>query len=58
VGAAEADRVVDALRRQSIEAKVIGRVLERSERPIVLAEIDDRVAPLRAFERDEIARLF
>ena len=58
VGAAEADRVVKALRRQSIEANVIGRVIDRSERPIVLTEIDDRIEPLRSFERDEIAKLF
>lgn len=58
VGAAEADRVVEALRRQSIEARVIGRVLDRSERPIVLAETAGQIGPLRSFERDEIARLF
>jgi hydrogenase maturation factor len=58
VGAAEADRVVEALRRQSIEANVIGRVIERSEQPIVLAELDDRVVPLQVFERDEITKLF
>jgi hydrogenase maturation factor len=58
VGAAEADRVVDTLRRESIEANVIGRVSERSDRPIVLAEKDGRLAPLRSFAQDEIARLF
>jgi hydrogenase expression/formation protein HypE len=58
VGAAEADRVVEALKRQSIEAHVIGHVIDRSERPIVLAEIDERIKPLRSFERDEIAQLF
>jgi len=58
VGAAEADRVVEALRGERIDATVIGRVLDRSERPIVLAEIEDRIEPLRSFERDEIARLF
>jgi hydrogenase expression/formation protein HypE len=58
VGAAEADRVVAALRQQSIEAKVIGRAIDRSDQPIVLAEIDDRSQPLRSFERDEIAQLF
>jgi hydrogenase maturation factor len=58
VGAAEADRVVAALRGDQIEATVIGRVIDRSDRPIVLAEIDDRSEPLRSFARDEIARLF
>jgi len=58
VGAAEADRVVEALRRQAIEANVIGRVIDPSDRPIVLAEINGRVEPLRTFERDEIAKLF
>jgi hydrogenase maturation factor len=50
--------VVEALKRQSIEANVIGRVIERSEQPIVLAELDDRVVPLQVFERDEITKLF
>ncbi len=58
VGAAEADRVVAALKRQSIEAAVIGQVIEQSDQPIVLAEIEDRIEPLRSFERDEIAQLF
>jgi hydrogenase maturation factor len=58
VGAAEADRVVEALRRDQIEATVIGRVLDRSDRPIVLAGHKDRREPLRVFERDEIAKLF
>lgn len=58
VGAAEADRVLAALRKHAIEANVIGQVLDRSERPSVLAEIADQIEPLRSFERDEIARLF
>ncbi len=58
VEAAEADRVVEALRREAIEAHVIGRVIDRSDRPIVLAKIEDRIEPLRMFERDEIAKLF
>jgi hydrogenase maturation factor len=58
VEAAEADRVVEALRGDQIEATVIGRVIARSDRPIVLAEIEGRIEPLRTFERDEIAKLF
>lgn len=58
VEAAETDRVVEALHRAQIEATVIGHVIERSDRPIVLAEIGDRVEPLRMFKRDEIAKLF
>ncbi len=55
---AEADRVVEALLGNQIETTVIGRVIARSDRPIVLAEFEDRREPLRAFERDEIAKLF
>ena len=58
VPAAEADRIVEALHRNQIEATVIGRVIDKSNRPIVLVEIEGRVEPLRAFEQDEIARLF
>jgi hydrogenase maturation factor len=58
VEAADVDRVVENLRLQSIEANVIGRVLDRSDRPIVLAEIEGHREPLRSFERDEIAKLF
>jgi hydrogenase maturation factor len=58
VGAAEADRVVEALRSDQVEATAIGRVIDRSDRPIVLAEIDDRIEPLRMFAQDEIAKLF
>jgi hydrogenase maturation factor len=58
VEAAEADRVVEALRRNQIGATVIGRVIAKSDRPIVLAEFEDRREPLRAFEQDEIAKLF
>jgi hydrogenase expression/formation protein HypE len=58
VEAAKADRVVEALREDQIEATVIGRVLDRSDQPIVLAEIEGRCEPLRSFERDEIARLY
>ncbi len=58
VGAGEAERVVEALRRQQIEANVIGHVIDKSDRPIVLAEFDGKVEPLRPFEQDEIARLF
>ena len=58
VEASEAGRVVEALRRNRIEATKIGRVVGESDRPIVLAEAGDRREPLRAFERDEIARLF
>jgi thiamin-phosphate kinase len=58
VEAAETDRVVEDLRRNQIEATVIGHVIARSDRPIVLAEFDDRHEPLRAFDQDEIAKLF
>jgi hydrogenase maturation factor len=58
VEAAEADRVVEALHRNQIEATMIGRVVDRNDRPIVLAEAGDHHEPLRAFERDEIAKLF
>ncbi len=58
VEAAEADRVLDVLQRNHIEATVIGHVSAKSDRPIVMAEFDDRHEPLRAFERDEIAKLF
>jgi hydrogenase expression/formation protein HypE len=58
VEAAEADRVVKALQSSQIEAAVIGRVIDKSDRPIVLAEFEDGIAPLPGFERDEIAKLF
>ena len=58
VGAAEADRVVEELRKASIEAQVIGRVIDRSDRPIVLEKRGEERRPLRTFARDEIARLF
>jgi hydrogenase maturation factor len=57
VGTAEADRGVEALRQASIEAHVIGRVIDRSDRPIVLAKSGEERNPLRVFARDEIARL-
>ncbi len=56
--AAEADRVVEALGRNQIEATIIGHVIDKSDRPIVLAESEDRRVPLPAFERDEITQLF
>ena len=55
---AQANRVVDALMRQSIEAAVIGQMLDRSDRPIVLAEFAGNREPLSLFERDENTRLF
>jgi hydrogenase expression/formation protein HypE len=58
VEAAEADRVVEHLRRESIEANVIGRVLAHSDRPIVLEKPGEERRPLRTFARDEITRLF
>jgi hydrogenase expression/formation protein HypE len=58
VEAAEADRVVEELRKASIEANVMGRVLARSDRPIVLEKCGEERRPLRTFARDEIARLF
>ncbi len=58
VGTAEADRVVEALRRDQIEATVIGQVIKKSDRPIALAEFAGKIEPLRVFERDEIAKLF
>jgi len=58
VGAAEADRVVEVLREDQIEATVIGRVIDKSDHPIVLAGFEDRREPLRPFEQDEIAKLF
>ena len=50
--------VLDAFRREQIEATVIGRVIERSDRPIVLGQYADGVRPLLPFEQDEITRLF
>jgi hydrogenase maturation factor len=58
VGAAEADRVIETLRRDQIEATVIGQVIKKSDQPIVLAEFEGKIELLRAFERDEIAKLF
>ncbi len=58
VGAAEADRVVDALRAHQIEATVIGQVIQKSDRPIVLAETAGQIEPVQVFEQDEITRLF
>lgn len=58
VEAAEADRVVAALQSNRIEAVVIGRVIDKSDHPIALAELEGRYEPLRTFERDEIAKLF
>ncbi len=58
VEAATADRVVAALQRNQIEANVIGHVIDKSDQPIVQAEHAERCEPLRAFERDEIAKLF
>ena len=58
VGAAEADRVVDALQHNQVEATIIGQVIDKSDQPVVLADLADRREPLRAFERDEIAQLF
>ena len=58
VEAAEAGRVVAALQRNRIEAAVIGHVTGKSDQPIVLAKLEERYEPLRAFERDEIAKLF
>ncbi len=55
---AHTDRVVAALRASQIEATVIGHVIERSEKPIVWGKNGSATQPLRAFERDEIARLF
>jgi hydrogenase expression/formation protein HypE len=58
VEAAEADRVVEVLHAESIEATVIGRVIDRSDQPIVLEKRGEERWPLRTFARDEIARLF
>jgi len=58
VGAAESDRVVKQLQQELIEAHVIGRVIDRSDRPIALEKNGEERRPLRAFARDEIARLF
>jgi hydrogenase expression/formation protein HypE len=58
VGAAEADRVLGQLRAELIEANVIGRVIDRSDRPIVFEKNGEELRPLRTFARDEIARLF
>jgi hydrogenase expression/formation protein HypE len=58
VSAGEADRVVEALQRQLIEATVIGHIIEKSDHPVVLVEFDGKVEPLRPFEQDEIAKLF
>ena len=58
VGATEANQVVEELRSEQIEAAVIGQVIGRNDRPIVLTEINGRIEPLQKFERDEIAKLF
>ncbi len=58
VAAAESDRVVAQLQKNRIEATVIGHVIDKSDQPIVLAALAGRCEPLRAFERDEIAKLF
>jgi hydrogenase expression/formation protein HypE len=58
VGVAEADRVVKQLQQESIEAQVIGRVIARSDSPIVLEKNGAGRRLLRTFARDEIARLF
>ncbi len=53
-----ADPIVGALRAVQIEAAIIGRVIAKSDQPIVLARRGARLDPLRTFARDEIARLF
>ena len=58
VGAAEADRVVEALRSDQIEATVIGRVIDGVNVHACWPRFDDGIEPLRTFERDEIAKLF
>ncbi len=58
VAPAEADRMVEALQRNGIEATIIGRVIDKSQRPVVLAEFDNAREPLRSFEQDEITKLF
>ena len=58
VEAADADRVVEALHSHQIEATMIGRAVDKNDRPVVLGEAEDRRVLLRAFERDEIAKLF
>ena len=58
VAASTADRTVEALQRNRIEATIIGRVIDKSQRPVVLAEFDDDREPLRSFEQDEITKLF
>jgi hydrogenase maturation factor len=58
VEAVEADRVVEALRGDQIEATVIGHAIDRSDQPSVRAELEGTLEPLRTFERDEIAKLY
>jgi hydrogenase maturation factor len=52
----DSSRMVNALRAAGIEATTIGKVVEGP--PSVWVETDGGLAPLRAFERDEVARLF
>jgi hydrogenase maturation factor len=56
VDADDVDRIVVALKAAGIEAAPIGRVVER-ERGVTLRH-GERVAPLRAFPRDEITKAF
>ncbi len=58
VAAAQANRMVEALQSQQIEATVIGRVIRSSRSPSVWGKIAQTTRPLPIFERDEIARLF
>ncbi len=55
VEAASADDVIGLLDAAQIEAAIIGRVVEKSDQPMLRTT---RGEPLRTFARDEIARLF
>jgi hydrogenase maturation factor len=55
VEAAGADEVIGLLAAAQIEAAIIGRAVEKSDRPVVRTK---RGGLLRAFARDEITRLF
>jgi hydrogenase maturation factor len=52
----DSSAMVDALRAAGIKATVIGKVVEGP--PSAWVETDQGLAPLPAFERDELARLF
>ena len=56
--AADADRIVHALKANRVEAAVIGQATARSAQPMVKLKYGDELYRLPTFPRDEIARLF